>query len=87
MKTLIAIMQYVGAGLTAAGFCYASGMLVADELYKRALGASSYWEIDAFDSWDVVWMIVIGGAILVISYFMDGVFRAGEESVKKEEDE
>lgn len=87
MKTLIAIMQYVGFALTAAGFVYSFGMLVADEIYKRVLGASVYWDVDAIGIWNVIWMPALGGAILVISYIMDMVFRAGEESAAKEEDD
>lgn len=87
MKTLIAIMQYVGVVLTAFGFVYAVGMMVADELFKRALGASAYYDVDAISPWEITGVLVLGTVILVISYIMDGIFRAGEKYATKETEE
>lgn len=87
MKTLIAIMQYVGVAFSIFGFCYAFGLMVADEIYKTALGLSAYYGLDAISPWTVAWMPVTGGAILVVSYIMDAVFKAGEKSATKEEED
>lgn len=87
MKTLIVVTQYVGFGLVAFGFVYATGMMVADEIYKRVLGTAVYYEMDALSICDVVGVLTIGSVILIASYLMEAVFKAGEASATKEEDE
>jgi hypothetical protein len=87
MRTLIVTMQYTGIVLTTFGVFFAIGMMVADDAYKRVLGASLYYDMDALSTWDVGGVLAVGFTILVVSYILDGVFKAGEKSATKEEDE
>ena len=79
MKTFLEIMKYVGGALTAFGFAYAVGMIVADTSYMDALG-EAYYTVSVIGLWDVMGILVIGGALTTLVVILEAVFIAGERS-------
>ena len=76
MKTFLEIMKYASGLLTAFGFAYAVGMIVADNSYMDALG-EAYYTVSVIGLWDVMGILVIGGVLTILFVILEAVFDAG----------
>lgn len=85
MKTFINIMEWLGAGITCFGFVYAIGMMIADDLYQTALGLDAYLDLNAISIWNILWIFVVGVALVITFEILDVVFKSGERSAAQEE--
>lgn len=85
MKTFIEIMKWAGGIVTVVGFAYSTGMMIADTLYQTALGPDAHLDLNAISPWNVVWIFVIGVALVITASILDAVFKSGERSAAQEE--
>jgi len=87
MKTFIEIMKWVGCGLAVFGFVFATGMFIADTLYRKALGYDAYYELNAVNIWDILGVFVMGCALASIAVILEAIFEAGKRSALGKEEQ
>jgi len=85
MKTFIEIIKWWGGGVTIFGISYSVGMMVADNLYRTALGTNAYLDLNAISLWDMLRVFVVGVAMLITASILYIVFKSGERSAAQEE--
>lgn len=85
MKTFIKIMGWLSAGVAVLGFAYSCGMMIADDLYLKALGVDAYLDLNAISVWNRVGILVVGIALVITFEILNVVFKSGERSAAQEE--
>ena len=87
MKTFIKIVSWGSIGILIFGLIYVIGMVIADDLYKQALGYDAYFELNAISLWNMLGIFAIGSALAIFTSILEMVFKAGESSAAQKEQE